>query len=452
MRDTQLQQQRLQLDSGPMFDLQHGGHIGALSTAIKGSAGEWQETRPHLHSKAKSAIQLAAEASQECNIDAYVSQCGISSENIRTAFRSVSHISALPSCWVDLDYYHTEYRELSPDELLETIRVDVPWLPQPTTITDSGRGVYLHWIFNHPLYAADSLPDWQKCQDGLTGALKQYGADPCSIDAARVLRIIGSVHTGTGRTVKAWDAGSGYSWPRIRDAVNLNYWQHQIDTARDTSAPRGTITWIQNGHTRSHRALNDIRLLAQLRAPATECRERMLVGAAMVGSWFCRSNDALLSELDTITQYYAPTPKNLYLPEKLPKLLGTILRKADRGRAGETIQSGQWAGKDVRYTPGKKYLIDLCEISRGEQTAMQYLIGDAERQLRYRRKNGVKSKAQHLADARSRERDNRTKKTKQQAKQAQALRAQGMKQSAIAETMGISKRTVIRYLKQSQKR
>ena len=48
-----------------------------------------------------------------------------------------------------------------------------------------------------------ALPRWRACQQHLCRVLRPYGADPLATDAARVLRLIGTRHGGSGAPVEA---------------------------------------------------------------------------------------------------------------------------------------------------------------------------------------------------------------------------------------------------------
>ena len=436
-------QHQLPLDAEQLFYLQHGRHRDAISTAMV-NGEQWTESRPHIHSKAPDAIRAAADASRVLNADAYVGQNGISMANVPYLHRLRDEINSLTCLWVDLDYYQTEHRDLSPEQLLELIKQDLPWLPYPTTITDSGRGCYLHWVFHDPIDQND-IASWQRTMDGLTAVLAPYGADIMAKDATRVLRIVGSLHCKTSHIVKAWDTGPGYHWYKLRDVISQNYWKKVVQKARDNNSPIGTISWIKNGHTRMHRALVDIKTLAQIRSPVVECRHRILMCAAMVGSWYCPSNESMLRELSTITTHFAKHHKNRYAPERLPRLLTTIMKKADEGRAGLVIERGPWQGKDKRYTPSIGYLVEVCEITRAEQRQMSYLIDSAERLIRERRKKGVKPQADHLKKARVQASEAKKSKKDGQREQAIKLRESGLTNKEIAAELGVGLRTVIRY-------
>ena len=78
----------------------------------------------------------------------------------------------------------------------------LPGIPAPTQIIRSGRGIYCKWIFDHflPSYA---LSAWKLCQAAIHERFKSLGADPRAMDAARILRVVGSTNSNAdGTTVR----------------------------------------------------------------------------------------------------------------------------------------------------------------------------------------------------------------------------------------------------------
>ena len=73
-------------------------------------------------------------------------------------------------------------------------------IPAPSLVIDSGRGIYLKWLLDPPL-GYKSMPRWQRMQDFLNEALSEYGADRLACDAARVLRIPGTINSTSGTVV-----------------------------------------------------------------------------------------------------------------------------------------------------------------------------------------------------------------------------------------------------------
>lgn len=127
--------------------------------------------------------------------------------------RSSDNASQLTSCWLDLDFYKSSVRldikntlavdhsavELILDKCMTAGR-NGRWFI-PNQIIRSGRGLYVKWIFNHYLPGVAG-PRWKHCQDQLVKLFADFGADAQAKDAARVLRVVGSVNSKNGAVVK----------------------------------------------------------------------------------------------------------------------------------------------------------------------------------------------------------------------------------------------------------
>ena len=128
-------------------------------------------------------------------IDWYVSQ----GEFQRCNGRKVSNLAGIRVIFVDLDYkllkkYHPEITENPTaeewQELVEEYCASY-MLPRPNATIFTGGGMHLKWIYDEPATRAE-LEDWQYAQKLLLEQFRTLGADPASVDAARVLRLAGT--------------------------------------------------------------------------------------------------------------------------------------------------------------------------------------------------------------------------------------------------------------------
>jgi hypothetical protein len=69
-------------------------------------------------------------------------------------------------------------------------------MPEPTLAISSGRGLYLLWL--HSPIPRAALPRWTACQHELYEVLRLHGTDRAALAAARVLRVVGTLHDGLG--------------------------------------------------------------------------------------------------------------------------------------------------------------------------------------------------------------------------------------------------------------
>ena len=140
---------------------------------------------------------------KEC--DFYVSQGEFFSRNDRT----VNNLASINVNFVDLDYkilveYRPEISENPTQEKWEELiksHCEKFEIPLPNDIVFSGGGVHLKWIFDEPVSRAE-LALWQYAQKLLLAQFKTLGADPNSSDAARVLRLVGTLNHKNSPIVK----------------------------------------------------------------------------------------------------------------------------------------------------------------------------------------------------------------------------------------------------------
>ena len=118
--------------------------------------------------------------------------------------RYTKDLLRIQCCYVDLDYYKTDYRNLLPEQVAGLIEL---WcndlsIPQPTVVVSSGNGVQVKWVFTYPL-PAQVLPRWKAAQSMLLQHFSDLGADPAAADASRILRVVG---TRNGKTLPGRDS------------------------------------------------------------------------------------------------------------------------------------------------------------------------------------------------------------------------------------------------------
>ena len=132
-------------------------------------------------------------------------------------WRKEKYLSKLTACYVDIDCGRPESEE--PGAALDWRRAqyeagvlaDTGVIPQPSIMARSGRGVYLFWLLKDekdpakPPHAwPEKLQLYKLCNRALNSRIRTHAlpADRVAIDAARVLRVPGSIHRMTGRRVE----------------------------------------------------------------------------------------------------------------------------------------------------------------------------------------------------------------------------------------------------------
>jgi hypothetical protein len=136
-------------------------------------------------------------------------------------WRRIARLAECGTLAVDVDFHKVKRLRYShPLGVLEDCRVALERSrkPQPSLAIASGRGIYLLWL--HEPIPRGALTRWNACQRELWNVLKPLGADRGALDAARVLRLVGSRHSGAGLTVEALTpAGDVWDFDDLSDEV-----------------------------------------------------------------------------------------------------------------------------------------------------------------------------------------------------------------------------------------
>ncbi|MCL2776144.1 MAG: hypothetical protein FWD71_22810, partial [Oscillospiraceae bacterium] len=131
-------------------------------------------------------------------------ECYTSMNTFRTGkSRTIENIKRLNALYTDIDCYKLG---LTPEQVIFALKMDYydRIIPCPTFIIKSGRGLYLLWKLCGE-YDRKDLPEWKKVQEYLCDKLSIFGADRAAMDAARILRVPGSIHSASGNKVEIAD-------------------------------------------------------------------------------------------------------------------------------------------------------------------------------------------------------------------------------------------------------
>jgi hypothetical protein len=157
-------------------------------------------------------------------------------------WRKEKHLRSLTACYADLDCGRPESEE--PGAALTwrqaqheaEFLADTGVIPFPSIMARSGRGVYLFWLLRDER-DPDKLPHawpekielYKACNRALGDRLRAHRlpADPAAVDAARVLRVPGSIHRKAlqrvGYVIQLDERGKGfvYTLPEMAAALDL---------------------------------------------------------------------------------------------------------------------------------------------------------------------------------------------------------------------------------------
>lgn len=157
-------------------------------------------------------------------------------------WRKEKHLQTLTACYADIDSGRPDSDEPGAGLTWRQAQheaeklADLGVIPQPSIMARSGRGIYLFWLLRDP-NDRNKLPHawpekvelYKACNRALNERLRTHElpADPKAIDAARVLRVPGSIHRKVSKRVRYViqldDQGKGfeYTLPELAAFLDL---------------------------------------------------------------------------------------------------------------------------------------------------------------------------------------------------------------------------------------
>ncbi len=357
-------------------------------------------------------------------------------------WRRIAHLLSLSSLHMDLDYYRIpELGGIHPLAVLDMAlsALEKAAMPSPTVAIGSGRGLYLLWL--HGPIPRAALPRWTACQKALWGVLKPLGADRAAIDAARVLRVVGTVHREAGVVVETLaSVGEVRDFEGLAeevlplDRVDLRDLRVQRALRRSTMA-RERPQAPPQGFTQAtlwEARLSDLQRLRELRfmdAEMADYRTRWMFLSGVAMSWVAvpavlrRELYALARQAGGWTEAHTRSK------------MQSVFRTAHQAARGERVQYGG-IEVDPRYRFKNQTIIELLEITADEERRMRTIISDDERRRRDReRKNPEMTRREYegrAADRRS---------------EARRMASEGLSVRRIGKVLGIHHTTVVKALK-----
>ncbi|MGL6174430.1 MAG: helix-turn-helix transcriptional regulator, partial [Cellulosilyticaceae bacterium] len=299
-------------------------------------------------------------------------------------------------------------------------------IPQPTFIVDSGRGCYLIWKIN-PV-PAQAVKLWRRLEDQFFEALKELGADASCLDPSRVLRVDGSINSKNGKVVQVIDYRPiVYSINDLQTEYLVPF-PHKERKLRPkyTFPKKENILYLNESPSLYHKRLQDIQMLVKIRqGNMIGCRE---LACFLTRYWtYCVTKDkaaALAATLALNQQFIDPLTE---------------------------IEVTKWTNapdKALRlqaYRYSHKRLINLLKITPEEEEQLESIISRKVWEKKRKRRQ-----REQAVIARQQENKLTSREQKKQDTQNNIIiyYKKGYSQKDIAETLGLSVRTVQRHYRE----
>ncbi len=378
--------------------------------------------------------------------------------------RRISNLAQLSAMYSDLDYYRVPaVADMHPRGVLDLAfdALQRAAIPDPSLAVATGRGLALVWR-HHPV-PPRVLPVWRKCQRCIFEALQHLGANPGAMDAARVLRLVGTHNSRSGTPVEAiWEEPGGWVWDfdGLADEIlplSREEYQEELRARReeeraqtDARRPRKRRGGAGKGsglRTLNEKRMGDLLRLLHLRGigklpPGERDAWMFVAGAVMSYLVEARSLEERLIALGK--------EKAGWSEAETKSSMQAVISRAEEAADGKKIH---WRGqqRDPRYRLTNQEIIRRLAITPEEQERMETikivpeesrLHRDRERKEQERRSHGAQPRDEYIADRRERRQHNR--------RVARDLRRQpGMSLRRIGTILEISHTEVKRLLDSS---
>ncbi len=340
---------------------------------------------------------------------------------------------------IDIDYYNIPaLKELEAWQVYNLIRLEKD-IQEPSAVIDSGRGLYLVYFLEKTISTVKSRRLFKLVATTLVNELADYGADRKCTDVSRIIRVVGSINSKSGRSVSIIEADIT---KRYNLGDILSYYIGEIELFKKPRIKTKNITVDFSKYKKSSLTLNtkiadDIKLLVNMRDGDVEGLRELII---------------YLYALHLNKAYISPEE----VCEKCLQLNDSFVKPLDRKEVVNNI-------KATKYNYKTQTLIELLDITEEEQQELAVLIGSEEKKDRKQERNKryyINNKVKQIEKCKVNYRKKlheAGKKTKAEQNAEMAilvgeLMDKGLSQRKIAEELHTSAATVNRVIKQLKER
>ncbi|CDI50904.1 hypothetical protein [Clostridium tetani] len=354
--------------------------------------------------------------------------------------RRIENVRKLNSLYIDLDYYTLDkFKDLTVDQILWNLEADYfkSKVPEANFIVITGRGLAIYWLIEAVPYKA--LPLWNAVQKNFLNKLKEIGADEKSIDAARVMRLTGSVNQKNGHAVDLlFYKSDRYSLRDIQKNYLPDLTPYVKNPYHKAKGRRKRVVNLFNLYSLHYARLCDLVKLMELREGMCRMEDGSLkyTGLRELMCFLYRywsscyegdTENALKSTLDFNKQFREPL--SIGEVEGATKSATKAYKEWLKDCPTGTYSRGGYNYKN-------KTLIKLLNITEDEMKVLETIIDNKEvkRRTNIRVKKYNKDKRRNELGLTKRQQEKEKKE-----KQIQELLLKGVNKTQIAREIGISR-------------
>ncbi|WP_207741132.1 DNA-binding response regulator [Paraclostridium bifermentans] len=385
----------------------HGNSSGYITVASKNpNYSQWHYKKEDLLYKTEEIVN---------GINNYISQ-----NTFYKPQRRIENIKELRAVYIDIDCYNSKYTKDAVQYFLEHDLYGYK-IPRPNYLIDSGRGLY-YIVLIKPVPSM-ALPLWYAVQRYLFNTLKEFGADANALDPTRVLRIVGTMNSKSGTSVKVLDEFD-YEYS-LREIQEEYLPEISPKKTKSKGRPKKMVSLFTE-YSLYYARLMDISKICELRNYDVEGhREVILFLYRYYSACFTEDTDeALRRALELNSMFKKPLPEN------------EVIR--DTKSATKAYEN-----KLYKYTNTK--LIQILGITLDEQQYLKTIISGKEKYRRSAKEQKEKKRAKR------RNENGLTKREQSRIDNINLVKKlydKGYKQVQIVRKLGLSKGRVSQILKE----
>lgn len=385
----------------------HGNSNGYMTVASKNpNYSQWHYKKEELLDKTEEIVN---------GINDYISQ-----NTFYKPQRRIENIKELRAVYIDIDCYNSKYTKDAVQYFLEHDLYGYK-IPRPNYLIDSGRGLY-YIVLIKPVPSM-ALPLWYAVQRYLFNTLKEFGADANALDPTRVLRIVGTMNSKSGTSVKVLDE---YDYEYSLREIQEEYLPEISPKKTKSKGRPKKMVSLFTEYSLYYARLMDISKICELRNYDVEGhREVILFLYRYYSACFTEdAEEALRRALELNSMFTKPLPEN------------EVIR--DTKSATKAYEN-----KLYKYTNTK--LIQILDITLDEQQYLRTIISGKEKYRRSAEEQKEKKKAKR------RNENGLTKREQSRIDNINVVKElydKGYKQVQIVKELGLSKGRVSQIIKE----
>lgn len=387
---------------------------------------------------------------------------------------SGKYANKLNALIVDLDYYNVpELKGLTAEQVIGLLEGEKDY-PTPSFYIDSGRGLYIIWLLENTYATMASKKYWKSIEKTLINIFIDYGADEKVCDVARVLRLVGSKNSKTGKEVKLVASPNycssspfyGVERYELGDIAEY-FWgcRELYDTKKEVpKKPKKRkqtqkVIQLKNTYTLNYNRYKDLETLVDLRADKKEegCREYLLF-LYRLNLLYCNIEPKIALEMTLALN------NRLALPLDEEEVINATANAEGVAEVYHRLRNNYKDTYDISlsqhfynggaYIYTNKTIIRELKITEEEQSHLTTIIGPNEKKIRKDKRNKIyyeenKEYYQKLYQDKLKAQGKLTRAEQNEIKRAEikSLLNQGKKQQEIADILDIGIATVKRHIK-----